>query len=459
MDVTGEVGKHLKSIPLEPLPPPSSASFDDAPHTPLGKSKLSKQVFPIDSPRIVRDNLDSYDKERRLHYFSEEEKELLRQHVGASDYILIHHFLYVEDNDKDQTALLGTGMKYEGWIKLRDFRSLKPQQWLLDTVIDLYLDLQHQDCNGAIGYAPVMCTQRLMLPENNNNRATKEYNYAMYRDTWMNKSPEHQEKGIFAEKKTLFPINVGDNHWIGVVADFEKKELQYYDSLPPRDGSKELKMVWKYLEYEWVHFKVGGVDANGKPIPLNKKKWTWGITSPKEFPHQRNYVDCGVYVCCLYDWLIKGTALPLPGPEQFLRRMEIALVIIHNCIKLRENPKPKRRKKTKKANNGTQEGKARMSYCVITAEQRAHLDESLQEELNDMERKWRKRYEEDKKAGKTSNDELAEEILQRMLAAWANGKTKSKKTEGEADEDANDDECSAVVPDNDGNCICDKVNE
>ena len=60
--------------------------------------------------------------------------------------------------------------------------------------------------------------------------------------------------------------------------------------------------------------------------------WNLNGTSPENYPQQPNGYDCGVYVCCLYDYIAKKTELPVTEMDCFQRRNLIAGLIATRCI-------------------------------------------------------------------------------------------------------------------------------
>ena len=55
-------------------------------------------------------------------------------------------------------------------------------------------------------------------------------------------------------------------------------------------------------------------------------------TSPENYKKQPNGYDCGVYVCCLYDYIANKVGLPVTQIDCFQRRNWIAGCIASRCI-------------------------------------------------------------------------------------------------------------------------------
>lgn len=49
---------------------------------------------------------------------------------------------------------------------------------------------------------------------------------------------------IFSLDKFLVPINIGNMHWTCAVVDFQKKRIEYFDSLPDNGHRKTVFKVW-----------------------------------------------------------------------------------------------------------------------------------------------------------------------------------------------------------------------
>lgn len=87
------------------------------------------------------------------------------------------------------------------------------------------------------------------------------------------------------EGQLLIPVNVSNKHWCLGVVDFDKKAFQYFDSLGG-SGAKFFKHIKLFLKDQKEHhpdkFKDFDFDS-------------WAQECPKDIPHQKNKVDCGVF--------------------------------------------------------------------------------------------------------------------------------------------------------------------
>ena len=123
------------------------------------------------------------------------------------------------------------------------------------------------------------------------------------------------------------PINIGRNHWVAVVLFPSQFHIQFYDSyvqegLTP--GFRVVDLIFEYVQYKFKRRDLGGDD--NKAI-----NWTLTAESPPDFPQQPNRYDCGVFVCCLYDYFATKASLPRTQHNCFLRRNCIAGSLAAYC--------------------------------------------------------------------------------------------------------------------------------
>lgn len=101
--------------------------------------------------------------------------------------------------------------------------------------------------------------------------------------------------------KILFPIN-GADHWTLFIIHNDLKKTEWFDSLPSiteedlTNGGK-FKLVScakKYFRDEY---------ESKKREPLNDSEWNFELTTE---PRQRNFSDCGVFICTYADVTAAG---------------------------------------------------------------------------------------------------------------------------------------------------------
>ncbi|XP_008184583.1 sentrin-specific protease 2-like isoform X1 [Acyrthosiphon pisum] len=121
---------------------------------------------------------------------------------------------------------------------------------------------------------------------------------------------------IFSKKKVFFPINVlrfNFAHWILIVADMEKQELIYYDSLA---HNYEFKIQCKIFDYLVAEHRR----KLGKDLPIEDWNFVKGFN-----PMQSNGTDCGVFVCTIAEYLSRDAAFNFSQPNMLSFRKLIAL--------------------------------------------------------------------------------------------------------------------------------------
>jgi len=104
---------------------------------------------------------------------------------------------------------------------------------------------------------------------------------------------------LFSKKKLMFPINLkAISHWVLVCADLESKELKYLDSLHCFDVNVQLK-IFEYLRK--IHMERVGT-------PFCTDQWNLKPLDHSLVPIQRNFYDCGVFVCTFAEYLARGAS-------------------------------------------------------------------------------------------------------------------------------------------------------
>jgi len=132
---------------------------------------------------------------------------------------------------------------------------------------------------------------------------------------WSKKAPG---KDIFKLNKILFPINMGNMHWIAAVIFMKRKRIEIFDSMGS-DGSRYLNALFRYVQDEHL-------DKKKTPLP-DADAWEL-IPTQRETPRQRNGHDCGVFTCMFADFLSKDTSLVFNQNHINQCRERIALSIM-----------------------------------------------------------------------------------------------------------------------------------
>lgn len=91
---------------------------------------------------------------------------------------------------------------------------------------------------------------------------------------------------IMAFDKVFIPINHDQNHWGLAVIYPQLREIKYYDSWKRASDEDVVTKLADYVIYDCLVQHETDFDTT---------PWTTSIVS--NIPRQRNYYDCGVFVC------------------------------------------------------------------------------------------------------------------------------------------------------------------
>ncbi|XP_029344967.1 uncharacterized protein LOC100573040 [Acyrthosiphon pisum] len=124
---------------------------------------------------------------------------------------------------------------------------------------------------------------------------------------------------IFSKKKLFIPIHI-EGHWILVYVCFPQKSIKYCDTMGRRNLNC-LNLILKYLKLEHHDKKGECFNTNG-----------WSM-SKKNCPQQLNTRDCGLFICMLIDYFLRGTPLDFSQQHMDKYRRQIALEIKKKKLK------------------------------------------------------------------------------------------------------------------------------
>ena len=234
-----------------------------------------------------------------------------------------------EEQERIHSAMFGYGSEEDviaqdgaDSVLRRSMHTLQPGQWLNDEVIHyFYLMLARRDAEmskldpskkRSHFFKSFFMTKLL-----NEGDATKDGEYE-YRNVkrWSKKVPG---KDIFALDKIIFPINMGQMHWICAAIFMSKKKIQIFDSMGS-SGQMYLEALMQYLKDEHM-------DKKKKPLP-DEDQWEL-IPTTRDTPRQRNGFDCGVFTCMVADFVSKDTPLVFSQEHINQCRERIALSILN----------------------------------------------------------------------------------------------------------------------------------
>ena len=93
-------------------------------------------------------------------------------------------------------------------------------------------------------------------------------------------------RDIFKLHKLFVPVNIGNYHWVLVVAFMEEKIIQFFDSTG-LNGEKYEMAFLRYLDD--MHKEI-----HHQPLPMDQ--WTLHTQTKLDDPKQPNGCDCGLFV-------------------------------------------------------------------------------------------------------------------------------------------------------------------
>ena len=192
-------------------------------------------------------------------------------------------------------------------VTRRDIATIRPDKWLNDEVINLFMKLLDARSQAATDAALPKC---YFAQTNFYTKLAEGPNGYCYKDVrrWTKKVD------VFTKDLLIVPIHCHGNHWTLAVVNFKSKRFEYYDSL---FGSED--MVLKHLR-RWLEDE----HQEKKKAPYDTGEWidmVWGQASGT--PQQRNGSDCGVFMTRTADFLSRDAKLDFSQSEMayFRRRM------------------------------------------------------------------------------------------------------------------------------------------
>ncbi len=220
----------------------------------------------------------------------------------------------------DQNALIVSAPGV--YVARREFQSLCPGFYLVESVIDYYFHCLRQRQNRLNRVAKIKrqfyyfrsAFSQVLQPV-----PPQTYHYSQVQ-RWTRKNVPHSD--IFKCDAVFFPWNVDLVHWILIVAFMKERKLQAFCSLGMRH-KVPTRLVWNYLLDEHRD-KHGGAE-----LP-HQDKWVLTYSTPFA-PRQRNGYDCGVFTCMTADFLSMGWPLIYNQDHVAHCRVRIAHGCLNNC--------------------------------------------------------------------------------------------------------------------------------
>ncbi len=210
-------------------------------------------------------------------------------------------------------SFLREGDKSKKMLPRDSLRKLKPETWLNDSIIDIFLHIVEVSRNveksrlGEVYCGNPWFVQHLMKGENDQVKAAFD---------------RVKERINFANcKKILLPYNFQSNHWVLLEVDVEKKKVIARDSLFLIESSDE---VFKKIEDFW-DMCLKDI-YNVSTTPLERR-----ILSAHEYPSQDNGDDCGVFLCAAALYCAFSKAIDFNASSIKVFRKQMSLKIAQHC--------------------------------------------------------------------------------------------------------------------------------
>ena len=206
----------------------------------------------------------------------------------------------------------------------RSFRTLHPQVWLDDEVINAYTSLlRHREQqlaaadNNRAWDCRVYSTffyQLLLQPHHDDPNLANRYTYSAVRQ-WGRRT------NIFQLRCLLIPLHVRGSHWICAEVDFTTQTIRILDSM---GGTWDTvgAHLHRYLQDEHQ-------TRYGRPLPH-----VWRIEMARGIPQQGNGYDCGVFCCMFIDRLLRQRGWDFTAAHSRYLRARITLALIQGSAPL-----------------------------------------------------------------------------------------------------------------------------
>jgi hypothetical protein len=211
---------------------------------------------------------------------------------------------------------------------------MNPGQWLYDEVINMYMWLLQMRDNERVhlfnksraeGAEPKKPSHFF-----NSFFYEKLFGFSGKTATYKNvkrfaKKVKSTGGNLFKLDKIIIPINLGDSHWVLIVAFVQQRRIQYYDSChgPGDDYLKGLKV---YLQNEAIKWKG---DESVPQHLLDLEAWDLVPTDRAATPQQNNGSDCGAFACTIANYTSQNLELRFDCENMVHFRERITYDLVH----------------------------------------------------------------------------------------------------------------------------------
>lgn len=255
-------------------------------------------------------------EERIISIEARKRASLLMRALNDDERKIVESAIHGSGHGTEIVAQAGTDS-----VQRASMKTLKPGMWLNDEIIHyFYLMLAKRDeelCKNDPSrkrshFFKSFFITKLLNEGNASCDGTYEYRNVK---RW---SKKVHGKDIFNLDKILFPINMGNMHWICAAIFIKKKRIEIFDSMGS-NGNRYLDALFNYIQDEHM-------DKKKCPLP-DAESWEL-VPTQRDTPRQTNGHDCGVFTCMFADFLSKDTALVFNQDHIDQCRERIALSIM-----------------------------------------------------------------------------------------------------------------------------------
>jgi Ulp1 family protease len=197
-------------------------------------------------------------------------------------------------------------------ITRETFQRLRPEMWLNDEIINIYMCLLDKRDSK-------LC---MLYPEQRKRSLFFNTFSIQLTKIGIEQANKYCSKGkinIFNFKRLYFPINIKNIHWTLIVIDMENKSIVYYDSFHG-DGSRLFTLAQQFLEQE----------AERQQEELKFEEWQ--TINAKDNPVQQDGTECGVHVLIITDHMSDNLPLDYSAEDTSNWRMKIAHAILQKSL-------------------------------------------------------------------------------------------------------------------------------
>ena len=212
------------------------------------------------------------------------------------------------------------GRPLEEYLYKADVNSLKPKQWFTDAVVNSYMALLSGPGNAgstnsifltSLFFSKFTLTEstRMGPPDPHYVGSPPSTRHRLVQRWTRNLNTTGKNVKIFV------PVNFGQNHWMMMMIDSERKKVVSMDSLRI-DHAIEREELLGWLEAEYA----------SKNKPFQRSQWK---SETKVVPRQRNGWDCGPFTCMFAAFMSNDKRMSFLQGDLPKMRRRIAWSILH----------------------------------------------------------------------------------------------------------------------------------